>query len=59
MQALEGVCDSFEDGDDMNSAIVNLSMTWGALELLQDLARYAYDHSELGGQLWQQFRDHA
>ena len=57
--ALEGVCDSFEDGDDMNAAIVNLAMTWGALELLQDVARYAYEHTELGGQLWQTFRDHA
>ena len=59
MHALEGVCDGFDDGDDMNAAIVNLAMTWGALELLQDVARYAYDHSELGGQLWQTFRDHA
>ena len=59
MEALEGVCGSFEDGDDMNIAITNLAMTWGGLELLQDVARYAYDHPELGGQLWQTFRDHA
>jgi len=59
IHALEGVCDGFEDGDDMNAAIVNLAMTWGCLELLQDVARYAYDHAELGGQLWDSFRNHA
>lgn len=59
MEALEGVSDGFEDGDDMNTAIVNLAMTWGCLELLQDVARYAYEHTELGGKLWQAFRDHA
>ncbi len=59
IHALEGVCDGFEDGDDMNAAIVNLAMTWGCLELLQDVARYAYDHPELGGQLWDSFRNHA
>ena len=57
MEALEGVYRGFDDGDDMTAAITNLAMTWGALELLQDVARYAYDHSELGGQLWQLFRD--
>ena len=59
MQALEGVCDGFEDGDDLNVAIVNLAMTWGALELLRSIASYAYDHDELGGDLWQSFRDAA
>ena len=59
MEALEGVCASFDDGDDMNVVIVNLAMTWGALELLQDVARYAYDHTELGGQLWEAFRSRA
>lgn len=59
MEALEGVYGGFDDGDDMNAAIVNLAMTWGALELLQDVARYASEHEELGGQLWQTFRDHA
>jgi hypothetical protein len=59
MQALEGVSDSFEDGDDMNAAIVNLAMSWACLELLQDVARYAYDHTELGGQLWEAFRSRA
>ena len=59
MEALEGVCDGFDDGDDMNAAIVNLAMTWGALDLLRDVASYAADHTELGGQLWQDFRDHA
>ena len=59
MEALEGVCGSFEDGDDMNAAMVNLAMTWGVLELLRDVASYAADHSELGGQLWQTFREHA
>ena len=58
-EALSHVSDGFEDGGDMNVAMVNLAMTWGALQLLQDVARYAYEHSELGGQLWQQFRDHA
>ena len=57
MEALEGVYRGFDDGDDMTAAITNLAMTWGALELLHDVARYAYDHSELGGQLWQLFRD--
>jgi hypothetical protein len=37
IQALEGECDSFEDGDDMNAAIVNHAMTWGALELCREL----------------------
>ena len=59
MEALEGVCDGFEDGDDMNVAIVNLAMTWGALDLLRDVASYASEHPELGGQLWDSFRDHA
>ena len=59
MEALEGVCDGFDDGDDMNIAITNLGMTWATLELLQDVERYACDHPELGGQLWQLFRDAA
>ena len=59
MQALEGVCDGFEDGDDMNCAIVNQAMTWGATELLREVARYAYAHSALGGELWQSFRSAA
>ncbi len=59
IHALEGVCDGFEDGDDMNAAIVNLAMTWGCLELLQDVACYASEHTELGGQLWENFRQHA
>ena len=59
IEALEGVCDGFDDGDDMNAAIVNLAMTWGALELLRSIASYAYDHDELGGQLWQLFRNAA
>ena len=58
IHALEGVCDSFEDGDDMNAAIVNLAMSWGAIDLVADLARYASEHPELGGALWQTFRDH-
>tara|TARA_Y100000385_G_scaffold277922_1_gene325555 strand:- start:825 stop:1268 length:444 start_codon:yes stop_codon:yes gene_type:complete len=58
-EALSHVSDGFEDGDDMNAAIVNLAMTWGCLELLQELARYAYEHTELGGQLWENFRRHA
>jgi len=57
MEALEGVSSGFCDGDDMNCAIVNLAMTWGALELVADVAGYAADHTELGGQLWQSFRD--
>jgi len=59
MHALEGVSDSFEDGDDMNTAIVNLAMSWACQGLLQDLARYAHDHTELGGQLWETFRSWA
>ena len=38
LQALEGECDSFEDGDDMNAAIVNHAMTWGALELAREIS---------------------
>ena len=37
LQALEGECDSFEDGDDMNAAIVNHAMTWGARMLLDEI----------------------
>lgn len=37
LHALEGECDSFEDGDDMNAAIVNHAMTWGATELAREL----------------------
>ena len=59
MEALEGVYRGFDDGDDMTAAITNLAMTWGALELLHDVASYASDHTELGGELWQTFRDHA
>ena len=33
IQALEGECDGFEDGDDMNAAMVNHAMTWAACEL--------------------------
>mgnify|MGYP007070468880 CR=1 FL=1 len=37
LQALESECDSLEDGDDMNTAIVNKAMTWAALELIREL----------------------
>jgi hypothetical protein len=37
LHALEGECDAFEDGDDLNAAIVNHAMTWGALELCREL----------------------
>ena len=37
LQALEGECDSFEDGDDMNAAIVNKAMTWAAMELMREI----------------------
>ena len=33
MECLEGELTSFEDGDDVNIAIVNHAMTWAALEL--------------------------
>ena len=56
IHALEGICDGFYDGDDMNCAIVNLAMTWGATELQRQIASYAYEHKELGGQLWESFR---
>ena len=55
-EALSHVSDSFDDGDDMNAAIVNLAMTWGCLELVQELASFASSHTELGGQLWESFR---
>ena len=59
MQALEDVCDGFNDGDDMNAAIVNQAMTWGATELLREIANYAYGTPSLGGQLWESFRSAA
>jgi hypothetical protein len=59
IHALEGICDGFYDGDDMNCAIVNLAMTWGATELQRQIASYAYEHTELGGQLWESFRSAA
>jgi len=59
VHALEGECDSFEDGDDMNAAIVNHAMTWGANQMLRDIAQHADDHPELGGPLWQSFRNAA
>ena len=37
LHALEGESDAFEDGDDMNAAIVNRAMTWGALELCREV----------------------
>jgi hypothetical protein len=37
LQALEGECDSFEDGDDMNAAILNHAMTWAELEVCCEL----------------------
>jgi hypothetical protein len=37
LQALEGECDSFEDGDDMTAAIVNHAMTWGARMLADEV----------------------
>ena len=37
LHALEGECDAFEDGDDLNAAIVNHAMTWGALELCREV----------------------
>lgn len=37
LHALEGECDSFEDGDDLNAAIVNHAMTWGARMLLDEI----------------------
>ena len=58
-EALSHIIDGFDDGDDMNAAIVNLAMTWGALDLLADIAQHACEHPELGGQLWDSFRDHA
>ena len=52
IQALEGICDGFYDGDDMNAASVNIAMTWGSTELQREIASYAYEHTELGGELW-------
>ena len=37
LQALEGQADSFEDGDDMNAAIVNHAMTWAAHKLADEI----------------------
>lgn len=37
LQALEGEADGFEDGDDMNAAIVNHAMTWAANQLAREV----------------------
>ena len=37
IQALEGEADGFEDGDDMNAAIVNHAMTWAAHQLADEI----------------------
>ena len=37
LQALEGEADRFEDGDDMNAAIVNHAMTWAAHRLADEI----------------------
>ena len=37
LQALEGEADGFEDGDDMNAAIVNNAMTWAARQLADEI----------------------
>ena len=37
LQALEGEADGFEDGDDMNAAIVNHAMTWAARQLADEV----------------------
>lgn len=37
IHALEGEADSFEDGDDMNAAIVNHAMTWAAHQLADEI----------------------
>ena len=37
LQALEGEADGFEDGDDMNAAIVNHAMTWAARQLADEI----------------------
>lgn len=56
IHALEGECDGFADGDDMNAAIVNHAMTWGANELLRDVAQFAYEHRDTHcGPLWAAF----
>ena len=37
IHALEGEADGFEDGDDMNAAIVNHAMTWAARQLADEI----------------------
>ena len=56
IQALEGECDSWEDGDDMNASIVNHAMTWAANELLRHLASWAYEHEDHEGPIWERLR---
>ena len=56
VQALEGECDGWEDGDDMNASIVNHAMTWGANELLRHLASWADDHRDHEGPIWDALR---
>ena len=58
IQALEGECDRWADGDDMNCAIVNHSMTWAAGELLRHLTAWADEHTDHEGPIWDELRRH-
>ncbi len=56
VHALEGECHGWDDGDDMNAAIVNHAMTWGASELLRHLSQWAEEHKTHEGPVWETLR---
>jgi len=56
VHALEGECEYWEDGDDMNASIVNHAMTWAATELLRHLTHWADDHPDHEGPIWDKLR---
>ena len=58
VEALEGEADGWADGDDMNCAIVNHSMTFAAGELLRHLAQWADQHTDHEGPIWDELRRH-
>ena len=59
IHALEGECDGWADGDDMNCAIVNHAMTFAGSELLRHLACWADEHSSShDGPIWDELRRH-
>ena len=56
VHALEGECNNWEDGDDMNASIVNYAMTHAASELLSYLTQWADEHPDHQGPIWDKLR---